>query len=224
MSRIYLVRHGQARYGAEDCDRLTETGIRQCAQLARHWHAIGRRVDRVYAGTLRRQQESAVAFTAALGEAGGAVMDVRTLPGVQEYDHRALLAAFDGGASQPEPADRREFHHRLARALEAWLGGELAGIEDFASFRVRCASALTALLADTGRGGHAVLFASAGSLAAAMQPALGMGDRELMRLKLTFYNSGVSCLLFDGETLTIESLNAVSHLEHPAFTQLITHR
>ncbi|MEX1993533.1 MAG: histidine phosphatase family protein [Steroidobacteraceae bacterium] len=224
MSRIYLVRHGQATFGAEDYDRLTETGVQQCAQLARHWHAIGRSVDRVYAGTLRRQQESAMAFTHALGAAGGAVMAVRTLPGVEEYDHRALLAALNGGNPQPESTDRREFHRRLARALQAWIGGELAGIEDFARFRARCAAGLTALLAETGRGGHAVLFASAGSLAAAMQPALGMGDRELMRLKLTFYNSGVSCLLFDGETLTIESLNAVSHLEHPEFTQLITHR
>jgi hypothetical protein len=31
-------------------------------------------------------------------------------------------------------------------------------------------------------------------------------------------------LLFDGETLTIESLNAVGHLEQPAFAHLITHR
>ena len=65
---------------------------------------------------------------------------------------------------------------------------------------------------------------SAGSLAAAMQPALGLADWDLLRLKLTFFNTGVSSLLFDGETVTIESLNTVSHLEQPAFTQLITHR
>jgi broad specificity phosphatase PhoE len=224
MSRIYLVRHGQASFGAEDYDRLTDTGVQQCVQLARHWHAIGRRVDRVYAGTLRRQQESAAAFTDALRAAGGAVMAVTTLPGVEEYDHRALLAAQYGGSPQPDTADPRNFHRRLARVLQAWTNGELAGIEDFAGFRARCTTALATLLAESGRGSHAVLFASAGSLAAAMQPALGMGDRELMRLKLTFYNSFVSCLLFDGETLTIESLNAVSHLEQPAFTQLITQR
>ena len=62
MSRIYLVRHGQASFGADDYDRLTATGIAQCAQLARHWRAIGRRVDHVYAGTLHRQRASADAF------------------------------------------------------------------------------------------------------------------------------------------------------------------
>lgn len=224
MSRIYLVRHGQAMFGADDYDELTPTGIAQCGQLARHWHAIGRRVDRVYAGTLRRQRASADAFAQAMIDAGGGQLPVRTLPGVEEYDHRALLAALDGGWPQPETPDRRAFHRRLTRALHAWIAGELAGVEDFARFRERCAVALGTLLAETARGSHTVLFASAGSLAAAMQPALGMGDRELLRLQLTFYNSGVSCLLFDGETLTIESLNAVAHLEQPAFTQLITHR
>lgn len=224
MSRIYLVRHGQATFGAADYDQLTATGVAQCAQLARHWRAIGRRVDRVYAGTLRRQRASAEVFVQALAGEGGDVLPVQTLPGIEEYDHRALLAALDGGRPQPESQDRREFHRRLSRALYAWIDGGLAGVEDYAHFRDRCAAALTRLLAETGRGVDAVIFGSAGSLAAAMQPALGMADRALMRLKLTFYNSGVSCLLFDGETLTIESLNAVSHLEQPVFTHLITHR
>lgn len=224
MSRIYLVRHGQAMFGADDYGQLTETGVAQCVQLARHWRAIGRRVDCLYAGTLRRQHASAEAFARALAGEGGVALTVRPLPGVEEYDHRALLAAQDGGRPQPAPRDHREFHLRLSRALCAWIDGELAGVEDYARFRDRAAAALARLLAETGRGANAVLFGSAGSLAAAMQPALGVPDRALMRLKLTFYNTGVSCLLFDGETLTIESLNAVGHLEQPAFAHLITHR
>lgn len=224
MSRIYLVRHGQAGFGAGEYDQLTETGMAQCVQLAAHWRAIGRHVDRVYAGTLRRQRESAEAFVQALAGEGGVALPVQVLPGIEEYDHRALLAAHDGGLPRPEPQDRREFHRQLSRALYAWIDGELTGVEDYARFRDRTAAALARLLAETGRGANAVLFGSAGSLAAAMQPALGMPDRALMRLKLTFYNTGVSCLLFDGETLTIESLNAVGHLEQPAFAHLITHR
>lgn len=224
MSRIYLVRHGQATFGAGDYDQLTETGVAQCVQLASHWRAIGRRVDRVYAGTLRRQRASAEAFVQALAGEGGIALPVQALPGIEEYDHRALLAAHESGRPRPEPQDRREFHRALSEALHAWIGGELAGVEEYARFRARSAAALTRLLAETGRGVSAVLFGSAGSLAAAMQPALGMPDHALMRLKLTFYNTGVSCLLFDGETLTIESVNAVSHLEQPAFAHLITHR
>lgn len=225
MSRIYLVRHGQAAFGSDDYDRLTETGIAQCHQLARHWRAIGRQVDLVYSGTLRRQRESAEAFAEAATEQGGAAPAVRPLAGIEEYDHLALLAAHRGaGPERDASLDRRAFHRRLSAALQAWASGDLGAVEPFAMFRDRCAAALATLLRETGRGRTAVVFGSAGSLAAAMQPALGLADRDLLRLKLTFFNTGVSSLLFDGETITIESLNAVSHLEQPAFTQLITHR
>jgi broad specificity phosphatase PhoE len=225
MSRIYLVRHGQAAFGTDDYDRLTETGIAQCRQLARHWRAIGRQVDLVYSGTLRRQRESAEAFVQAAAEQGGAALTVRSLAGIDEYNHLALLAAHQGdGPESDATRDRRAFHRRLSAALQAWAAGELGSVEPFRQFRDRCAAALATLLRETGRGRTAVLFGSAGSLAAAMQPALGLADWDLLRLKLTFFNTGVSSLLFDGETITIESLNAVSHLEQPAFTQLITHR
>jgi broad specificity phosphatase PhoE len=225
MSRIYLVRHGQAAFGTDDYDRLTEAGFAQCRQLARHWRAIGRHVDLVYSGTLRRQRESAEAFAQAVAEQGGAELIVRSLAGIEEYDHLALLAAHKVGGPEGEAAlDRRAFHRRLSAALHAWTAGELVAAEPFRIFRDRCAAALATLLRETGRGRTAVLFGSAGSLAAAMQPALGLADWDLLRLKLTFFNTGVSSLLFDGETVTIESLNAVSHLEQPAFTQLMTHR
>ncbi len=225
MGRAYLVRHGQAAFGSEDYDRLTETGIAQCRQLARHWRAIGRRVDLVYSGTLRRQRESAEAFVLATAEAGGSPLPVQSLPGIEEYDHRSLLLAHQGVGSWPDASeDPRAFHRRLSGALKAWAAGELREVEPFPIFRDRCAAALAALLRDAGRGRDIVLFGSAGSLAAAVQPALGLADWDLLRLKLTFFNSGVSSLLFDGETVTIESLNSVSHLEQPAFTHLITHR
>ena len=225
MSRVFLVRHGQAAFGTDDYDRLTETGIAQCRQLARHWLAIGRRVDLVYSGTLRRQRESATVFAETAAEAGGTTLPVMTIRGIEEYDHLALLGAHLGaGAAAIAGDDRRAFHRRLSAALEAWAAGDLGAVEPFSAFRDRCAAALRTLLRDIGRGRNAVLFGSAGSLAAAMQPALGFGDRDLLRLKLTFFNTGVSSLLFDGETLTIESLNTVSHLEQPAFVQLITHR
>jgi len=224
MSRVYLVRHGQAAFGTDDYDRLTETGVAQCWQLARHWRAIGRDVDFVYSGSLRRQRESAEAFVQALVEEGGPALPVRLLSGIEEYDYSGLLAAMPGNDAQPDlAADRRAFYRRLAEALRAWAAGELRGVEPYASFRDRCTTALAMLLRDIGSGRNAVLFGSAGSLAAAMQPALGLADQELLRVKLSFYNSGVSSLLFDGEAITIETLNAVSHLEQPAFRHLITH-
>ncbi|MGB5131312.1 MAG: histidine phosphatase family protein, partial [Steroidobacteraceae bacterium] len=158
MSRVYLVRHGQAAFGSDDYDRLTETGIAQCRQLARHWRAIGRHVDLVYCGTLRRQRESAEAFAQAAVEQGGVALPVQSLAGIEEYDHLALLAAHLGGGVGPgEFADRRVAHRRLSAALKAWAAGELPGVEPFPAFRDRCAATLATVLRDTGRGRAAVL-------------------------------------------------------------------
>lgn len=224
MSRLYLVRHGQADFSPGGEQGLTPVGIRQCQALAVHWQAIGRRVDLVFAGSLRRQRESAEVFVRATAAAGGAAPELRTLAGVEEYDFRALMAARFGQAPAAVPADARAVHRRLVAALQAWTAGELSGVETFPAFRERCGNGLAAALAATGRGRQAAVFASAGSLAASMQRALGIGDADLIRLKLRFYNTGISTLLFDGETVTIESLNAIGHLERPEHVALVTHR
>ena len=129
MSRVYLVRHGQAAFGTDDYDRLTETGIAQCQQLARHWRAIGRHVDLVYSGTLRRQRESAEAFAKAAAEQDGVTLPVQSLAGIEEYDHLSLLAAHLGDSvTSGEFADRSVAHRRLSAALKAWAAGELSGV------------------------------------------------------------------------------------------------
>jgi broad specificity phosphatase PhoE len=222
MSRIYLVRHGQASLEQGGAGSLTPTGVRQCEALARHWRAIGRHMDLVFAGTLPRQLESAAAFVHASAAQADAAAAVRQLPGIEEYDHVALIAAHAGPAGIPR--DARDLHGRLVPALHAWVEDRLEGVERFVDFRARCSAALAAAIGITGRGRQAVLFASAGSLAAAMQSWLGVGDRDLLRLKLTFYNTGVSCLLSDGERVTIESVNTIGHLEQPGLLPLVTHR
>ena len=58
----------------------------------------------------------------------------------------------------------------------------------------------------------------------AIQRILGVGDWDLLRLKLNFYNSGVSKLLFNDRDRVIESINSIAHLEQPATLRLITHR
>lgn len=219
MSRIYLVRHGQAAFSRAGLGGLTPTGLRQCEALAAHWRTIGRRMDQVFAGTLPRQRESAEAFARATAGPDDAPAEIRLLPGIEEYDHLALIAAHAGPAE-----DAAGLRGRLVPALQAWVEGRLEGVERYADFRGRCRAALDEVIAATDRGGQSVLFGSAGSLAAAIQSYLGVGDADLIRLKLTFYNTGVSCLLADGRRVTIESLNAVAHLEQPGLSPLVTHR
>lgn len=229
MSALYLVRHGQAAFGSDDYDRLTPLGVEQCASLARHWRTIGREPGLIYAGAMRRHRESAEAFADALVAEGAAVPAIETVPGLEEYDHVALLERFARlNAGVPDFAacwrDRRVLQRTLERALAAWTRGDVSGFGAFAEFRDRCAAALTGVMAGVGRGREAVVFASAGSLAAAMQPLLGIGDWPAMRLTLDFYNTGVSRVLFTEASAAVESINGIAHLERPGTLHLITKR
>ncbi len=229
MSVLYLVRHGQAAFGSDDYDRLTPLGAEQCAWLARHWRSIGRNPAFVYAGAMRRHRQSAEAFVAALEAEGVAAPAIETVPGLEEYDHVALLDGFARlNAGVPDFAacwrDRRVLHRTLEQALAAWTGEGVEGYGAFAGFRTRCAAALAGVMLSIGRGREAVLFASAGSLAAAMQPLLGIGDWPAMRLTLDFYNTGVSRVLFTEAGASVESINGIAHLERPGTLHLITKR
>ncbi|WP_164030788.1 histidine phosphatase family protein, partial [Serratia marcescens] len=50
MGSIYLIRHGQASFGADDYDVLSPTGIRQAEILGDHLRNLGVRFDRVLSG------------------------------------------------------------------------------------------------------------------------------------------------------------------------------
>jgi broad specificity phosphatase PhoE len=229
VSALYLVRHGQAAFGTDDYDRLTPLGAEQCACLARHWQELGRAPPLVYAGGMRRHRQSAEAFVEALADMGAAAPAIDVVPGFEEYDHEALLERYARThAGEPDFAacwrDRRVLHRTLERALAAWTGEGVEGYVDFRGFRDRCVGALASLMRGIGRGREALLFASAGSLGAAMQPALGIGDWPAMRLTLNFYNTGVSRLLFNGSSAAVESINGIAHLERPGTLHLITQR
>jgi broad specificity phosphatase PhoE len=228
MSALYLVRHGQAAFGTDDYDRLTALGEEQCRALGSHWAALGRPLSGIYSGAMRRQRLSAEIFAAASSVPVSEKPTVTVVAGLEEYDHELLLEQYaDASGDGPQPSlrpDRRVFHELLTRALRAWLDGGIPGPEPFTAFRERCEAALEEVIRSTGRGSSAVLFGSAGSLAVAIQRILGMGDWDLLRLKLNFYNSGVSKLLFNDRDRVIESINSIAHLERPATLRLITHR
>ena len=58
MGTLYLVRHGQASFGAEDYDQLSALGRQQAVRLGEHWRARGLGFDAVITGTLRRHTQT----------------------------------------------------------------------------------------------------------------------------------------------------------------------
>ena len=55
MTKIYLVRHGQASFGEKDYDNLSKLGLEQSYLLGQHFNHLNVKFDKIITGTLKRQ-------------------------------------------------------------------------------------------------------------------------------------------------------------------------
>jgi len=116
MATIYLVRHGQASFGVEDYDRLSQIGWQQGRVLGRALRcsqAATAQPQAVFGGTLRRHRETVEAMARGFGD-GLPAMQVAS--GFDEFDHVALIHRH-----RPEWED----HSVMARDLAASIAPAL---------------------------------------------------------------------------------------------------
>ena len=67
MGVLYLVRHGQASFGTDDYDRLSDAGHQQARITGAHLASLGVRPTRVIHGSMLRQQQTAQGILEGLG-------------------------------------------------------------------------------------------------------------------------------------------------------------
>lgn len=203
---LWLVRHGQAAFATEDYDRLTELGWQQSRWLGQHLTEMGVPFDRICAGTLRRQQETATAIS---GIVGGAV---ETIEGFEEYDAKGLMAR--AGEKDQDPAlPRREHFRRLRGLLLAWSRGEAEGSESWEAYNDRTRAAVAEA---TREGQGRVLAASSGgTIALILMQVIGMPVEQMIEFNLQCRNSSITRLVFARGRTYVNMFNAIPHLEHP---------
>ena len=59
MTTIYLIRHGQASFGAVNYDQLSNKGEQQATLLGQYLAKVLKEPPHVYAGTMQRHQQTA---------------------------------------------------------------------------------------------------------------------------------------------------------------------
>ena len=202
---LWLVRHGQAAFATDDYDRLTELGWQQARWLGEHLREMGLAFDRIAAGTLRRQQQTAEALAETLGGA------VETVPGLEEYDSDRLLEAHGYRAGQR--GGRREHFQRLRAALMDWAAGHIEGAETWEAFDARVRAAVARLT--EGENGRVLAASSGGAIAMVLTQVLGIGPDKMVEFNLQARNTGITRLVFTKRTVYFNMFNAIPHLERP---------
>ncbi|MCG8394627.1 MAG: histidine phosphatase family protein [Pseudomonadales bacterium] len=221
MPVIYLIRHGQASFGKEDYDQLSDAGWEQSRILGRDLQGQDLGVARPICGTMRRHKETA---EAALGELG-LPKEWHTDTGFNEYNHTELLAldwplANDRAeltqwlAQQEQP--RKVFQARFEQALRRWQrnepGDHGAYTETWPAFRERVLASTYSLGNSLASGESALVFTSGGAISVIIQHLLGMNDEALITWNRTLINTSVTRILVNAGKLRLVSVNEHLHL------------
>jgi broad specificity phosphatase PhoE len=228
MGSIYLVRHGQACFGTDDYDRLTETGFTQARLLGAYFARRNIRFDAVYTGTLRRHAETVQGIVEGHGGEWPPAQRVRAL---DEYNPEAVVTAFAGALPAKDPAAARREpdsvrgHFRLLReALLAWAEDacQPAGMPTWRTFQD---GAVAAVIEARERfsNGTVLVVSSGGPIAAIVAASLLSPPRVAIELNLRLRNSSVSEFASSARRHQLVTFNSLPHLDAHADPTLWTY-
>jgi broad specificity phosphatase PhoE len=226
---IYIVRHGQAAFGTEHYDRLTEIGFTQARLLGGYFARRNVRFDAVFTGTLRRQTETAQGIFEGHPELGS--RPVETFPGLDEYKPEAVMMAFTGNFPAPAlAAARRDAvvvreHFRVLRdALLAWAEDRTRpeGMPVWQAFQD---GAVAALIEARTRfpDGNVLIVSSGGPIAAIVTAALNAPPATAVDLNLRIRNSSLTEFASTPRRHHLVSFNGLPHLDTNPDPSLITY-
>ena len=239
MSRLFLVRHGQASFLERNYDKLSARGEEQSRMLGEYWAELGLRFDRVYSGPRQRQRETARIAGEASKNAGIAWPAPSVLNSFDEFQaeivmERSLpkLIVTDAGISQmhqefkdaqTRPEQFKTFQRIFEVVIGRWADGKLPldGIEPWPEFCSRVQNGLAQLTADGNGGEQIAIFSSGGPVGVAMQRALDLSTEATLKAAWMVRNCSFSEFVFSSERFTLSSYNATPHFSDPEF---ITYR
>jgi broad specificity phosphatase PhoE len=221
MGTLYLVRHGQASFGAPDYDVLSELGTRQCAQLGAYLDERGLKFDAVLRGSLRRHRQSLAAIASSLPGLPAAI----EWPGLNEYDSYAVVrTVFSGELHPPVDAETYRQHFRLLRkGLELWMAGDAqpAGMPTWGQWIDGVNCALDHVRQQFS--GNVLLVSSGGPIATAVAQVLAAPPSTVIELNLRMRNSALTEFAFTPKRHMLVSYNGVPHLDHPDRADWVTY-
>ena len=230
MGVIHVVRHGQAAFGTEHYDRLTEIGFTQARLLGAYFARRNIRFDAVFTGTLRRQSETAQGIFEGHSELG-AQPPQETFAGLDEYKPEAVMMAFTGNFPAPAPAAARRDpvvvreHFRVLReALLAWAEDRTQpeGMPVWQAFQE---GAVAALIEARRRfpDGNVLIVSSGGPIAAIVAGALNAPPATAIELNLRIRNSSLTEFASTPRRHHLVSFNGLPHLDTNADPTLTTY-
>jgi broad specificity phosphatase PhoE len=221
MGTLYLVRHGQASFGAEDYDQLSPLGRQQSVRLGEYFASKGLKFDAAITGTLRRQAQT----FEGIAQGAGLTLLPQQREGLNEYDSEAVIGAIHPTKlEKPTSPEQYRHHFRLLRdGLTQWMAGVVSprGMPDYAQWRQRIIEALDHVRQTSE--GNVLMVSSGGPISTAVGHVLGTSAETTIELNLRIRNSSVTEFAFTPKRHMLVTYNTLPHLDSPEHANWITY-
>jgi len=229
MSNIYLVRHGQASFNADDYDQLSALGVKQATLLSQAFEHKGLSPDIVIRGSMLRHQQTA---QHSLTQFSDITIDVDSR--WNEYDHQNILGVYNPAFATPqgirqslanEPQPMKAFKHHFVSAMDQWMSSDNSAYsESWHEFNQRIEQALSDV-ALKHYGKDVIIFSSGGPISLIACSLLGMNLQQFMTINWSLVNGGITKIQTrnGGKNISLSTLNEHDVFERELTQQLITY-
>ncbi len=221
MGTLYLVRHGQASFGATDYDQLSALGTQQSVRLGEYFAHKGLHFNAAIVGTMRRHVQT----YAGICQGAGIEMVALPWPGLNEYDSAAVIAAVHPGPlPRPDTPEAYRQHFRILRdGLTQWMNGVISpqGMPSYNEFVQGVTSALDHVR-KSHHGKNVLLVSSGGPISTAVGHILGTTPKATIELNLRIRNSAVTEFAFNPKRHMLLTYNTLPHLDSAQHADWVT--
>jgi broad specificity phosphatase PhoE len=221
MATIYIFRHGQASFGADDYDKLSPLGERQAVVLGEYLRDSGIVLDAAFSGDLLRQRETA---QLALASQPGAVehhIDPRfneidndeqakyLLPEVVKINPQ-LRELVDRGLSSS-----KDYQKIIDAVFNYWVSPQCnePRIRSWMDYSGAVQSALQELMAQHGSGKTLGVFTSGGTIATLVAQVLGLSSQQTYQFYEPIFNCSVTQIFYSDKKTSLSYFNDRSYLQ-----------
>lgn len=221
MGTLYLVRHGQASFGADNYDVLSPMGHQQSVRLGEYFKFKGIAFDAALTGTLNRQIQTFAGICQGMGTAPAATQ----WPGLNEYDSHAVIATIHPHKLEKptSPAMYRDHFRLLKDGLAQWMAGVVSpkGMPSYIDFVAGVTGTLDHIRRNCD--GNVLLVSSGGPIATAVGHVLGTSPETTIELNLRIRNCSVTELAFTPKRHMLVTYNTLPHLDAPEHATWVTY-
>ena len=220
MGNLYLIRHAQASFGAENYDKLSELGHEQSIARGEALSEQGVTPDVWVMGDMHRHRETVEGIAQGMGTSNPAPLIHR---GLNEFDFTGLLNAYYRNQPAPENMHNdRKTHFRLLR--QTVLAWQRNGIENppetWEAFVNRIEAARQFIVAQDGQ--NVLALSSGGAIGQMVAATLQTKAEQQIKLQLQIKNCSVSRFIFKSSVFYLHGFNETPHIKN-ATLRLLTY-